>query len=309
MFLLPFIAALVLQLPHPYLIVAVEQAQARVVILDAETDWSLPQAVVWSWAAGADPAVNPAHVAWFNHPTDAKGYDDGRRMLVSASGGGVALIDVPSRSAIFYVHVGGNTHSIDLLPDGSIVSASSTGDSITLIRRTDDAVQDPAHPDRVDYPLSDAHGLHWDDARKLLWALGGKQMKAYALGKDDAGRPILAELETIDLPDTPQSRRYPRHGGHDLSPVPGRDELFVTDMDHLWVFDCETRAFRPFEPLHEARSVKSIDQARADGPVLLMQATESWWSDTVIQLQPDGRRTLPGGRFYKARWWDFPLGE
>src|SRR5690606_9581861 len=107
-------------------IVLAEQSGHRTAIADVST-----RQLVWEWPPDRSN-LPPAHVQWFHNPSDAKVVYGGKYLLTCASGGGVALVRMADRQAVFYAYAGGNTHSIELLPDGNIVAASSTGNYLTL---------------------------------------------------------------------------------------------------------------------------------------------------------------------------------
>lgn len=286
-------------------VVAAEQSQNRVVILDTTREWADPDAILWEWKPQNDPYVRPEHVEWFDYPSEVKPVNQGKSVMITASGGGVAMINVGSRTVEFYGYAGGNPHSVDLLPGNFIVSTSSDGNYVSLFTKPYSENRNPPAEQRLDYELSDGHGLYWDEQRDILWALGGKPLKRFIFGPDTNGKPILREDLEIRLPVTDESLRYPRHGGHDLSPVPCSNRVYITDMDHIWEMDLDTHQFYPFEKMHEAAMVKSVSRITCNGPVLIVKATESWWSDTVIQVEPEHTYTMPGARFYKVRWWPY----
>ena len=74
---------------------------------------------VWSWRAADSPEIPADMHALFRTTDDCKPVDGGRRILISSSGGGVALVDRETRRASFFARVT-NAHSIEMLP----VSAS-----------------------------------------------------------------------------------------------------------------------------------------------------------------------------------------
>ncbi|MCP4639182.1 MAG: hypothetical protein GY851_02045 [bacterium] len=198
---------------------------------------------------------------------------------------------VEDKRVPFYALAGDNTHSIELLPDGNLVSASSTG-SYLRVFCTDPVIGNP--PDDVKYSdvkLENAHGVVWDHKLQRLWAVGVHDLVRYRYN-DDRHNPVLTEDAQFKLPDA---------GGHDLFPVPGSRKLFITTWG-AWVFDTETERFAAFEPLRTGM-VKSISQREPGGPVITMKATESWWSDTIRFMNEDRTKTLDKARFYKARWW------
>jgi len=272
----------------PPLVLACEQAGARIVLLDSARDWSDPGAIVWAWSAKDDPAIPEDHVAWFSFPSDAKRVLGGEFVLTVASGGGVALISVADRSAAWHAYAGGNPHSADVLPDGNIVVASSTGDFIALFARATGANSDP-----VKLPFRFTHGACWDAERERLWVVGLEDLASYRyVGGPEA--PSLVEETRFRLPED---------DGHDLFPIPGTEKLWITTHSRIWTFDVEDEEFTPYAPLPEAESVKSVSMAGPDGRVMMMRAEEQWWSDSAWFPLEGRKNTLPGARFYKVRWW------
>lgn len=273
-----------------------EQASGRVVLMDSATDWADPSAELWAWDPHADPTLTDEQRGWFSNPSEAKPARAGTRVLVTASGGGLALVDVFTGHAVFVAYAGGNPHSAALLPDGRIVTVSSTGERVSLFDPS--AGSEPVQT----LPLVDAHGVVWDVGRQCVWALSGKTIAQYGYTPGEAD-PELALIQTINLPLTPEAQQHPRHGGHDLTRIPGEDAYFVSDMDHLWRFDPSDGLFTPLPQRHAMAHAKSISQLGEAGPIIVLQATENWWAEGPVALDGSQRWTLPGGRIYKARWW------
>ena len=111
------------QLPAKAYVLA-EQTRRAIVIRDAET-----QRNVWSW----DPytaCVPSAHQDWFINPSEVKPVFNKRYILMTASGGAVALIRLSDHKLMFYANCGQNPHSAEILPDGNIVTAESKSGEI-----------------------------------------------------------------------------------------------------------------------------------------------------------------------------------
>lgn len=273
-----------------------EQASSRVMLMDSNVDWSEDKAVIWSWSPLKDAGVMGERKSWFRNIDEAKPVHNGNQLIVTASGGGAALVDYKKAKAIASVYIGGSPHSADRLPDGRIVVASSNGDALSL--------WDPAVCEILQkLELPDAHGVEWDASRNRLWALGGKQLICLSYHPKNK-KPLRVEA-VIKLPVTDASKKYPRHGGHDLTRIPGEDAYFVSDMDHLWRFDCKTRTFKALKDKHGMPKVKSISRLGVKGPILVLQATEQWYSTGPQTLDQSKVWKLPKARIYKARWW-FP---
>jgi hypothetical protein len=269
-------------------IVICEQAQARIVILDADADWNTPEALTWEWRARETESLAEAERAWFEHPTDAKPVLGGDYLLITASGGGVALLRIRDQALLFRAFVGGNPHSAELLPDGAIVTASSTGSQLQLwkMEQPEQAVQSLA--------FSDAHGVAWDPQTARLWALGDRELIALSyLGKD--ARDPLQIVERFTLPSP---------GGHDLS----RDRsggLLLSTHTSCFRFDPVGAQFWEIPALAGIADIKSISEPQhlpKGLPTVYVRAETSWWSDNVASTQPDWQRQLVGSHIYKARW-------
>jgi uncharacterized protein DUF6528 len=269
-----------------------DQALARVALMDANADWSNPEAILWQWQAEDSPSIAVEQREWFRHPTDAKPVLGGNFVLITASGGGLALVRLDDKATLFHAHPGGNPHSAEILPDGNLVSASSTGSALklwSLVRQ--------AQPLQT-VTLFDAHGVSWDPQNELLWALGHDDLVSYRYHAEQS--PPLTENSRHPLPDP---------GGHDLQRSADGLAMVVTTQHGVWEFLPADGTYYPYPDLGSAIDVKSISepvyQRNRNSPTLLVRATDQWWSDTVVGIDPEMRYLLPGSKIYKARWWFF----
>lgn len=245
-------------------------------------------AKVWSWRAKDHPEF-PADLAKsFATTDDCKPVDGGKRILISSSSGGCALVERESGKPIWWVKVR-NAHSIEALPGGRIIVASSVGGDKLLLF-------DSATGDRVlwETPLPSAHGVVWDAARQRLYALGFKELRSYAPVNWDTATPALELKQTIPLPDD---------DGHDLSPVPGSADLVFTTDRHVWLFDRDQAAIRPHPEFKDRPGVKCVSVHPVTGRILLIQSGGGhWWCDTAEFLQPPAKVAFAGETLYKGRW-------
>lgn len=283
-----------------------EQAEHRLVLIEADADWAEEDAVVWQWQPSDSPAVKVEHHNWFHNPTDAKPVIGGDFVLMTASGGGVALIRLHDKAVVFYTHVGGNPHSAELMPDGAIATASSTGNSLQIWRL--DYRSSPIHA--VEIP--DAHGVCWDQSREILWVIGYDKLYAFRYHGID-GIPPLEYVSAVDLPSP---------GGHDLQRRALDDDLVLSTEDGVWIchpvfgahlsgsevgkttLDCD---FRRHELVGDWVNVKSVSEAPqsapAGSPTLVVKAEEQWWSPRIYSADGNWQREWAGSKNYKARWW------
>ncbi len=242
----------------------------------------------WSWRATERPELPDNLKNAFASGTDCKPLDGGRKILYASSSGGCALLERDGGKALWWARVR-NAHSIESLPGGRIVVASSVGgDRLVLF--------DASGGDRELWsgPLPSAHGVVWDPARGLLYALGFKELQSYELENWDGAEPALKLKDRHPLPDP---------DGHDLSPVPGGADLVVTTGRDVWLFDRDQGAFRPHPDFSGRKDVKCVAVHPENGRTLVIQATgKNWWTETAELFRPDARMLFKGEILYKGRW-------
>lgn len=292
-----------------------EQASKRILVLD-------PGRRVW------DPAADPSSVLWAFSPLGEAHYKDlrpdvswvypseskvrrvgGRTyVLTTASFGFVAVVDFPSGRRYWGAAIGPgddlfNPHSAEILPDGNVAVACSTGALVRLYA----ASQGPRASRYAEAELKGAHGLHWDGVREVLWAIGDDELVTYAVGGTRA-RPTLTRQFSVGLPvGTPGKTP----GGHDLFPVAGRaGRLWVTTNASVFQYDIAGRAFvQDFPGAAEIarKSVKGVGDDPRTGQVVSTVPEsglgETWWTTKVSVHQPASSYTLVNGGIYKARWF------
>jgi hypothetical protein len=264
-------------------IVLCEQSQHRIMIVDATSSRTL-----WEWTAG-NSNIAPKHIKWFDHPDEAKPVYNNKYLLITASGGGVALIRISDKKTVFYVFAGGNPHSAEMLPDGNIVSSSSTGNILQLFKV--DTLNFPDKVLRKSYPVIDGHNVVWDKRRKVLWAGSGERLHSYTYDAN-CEDPALSLADSLDLPGNL----------HDLFPIYGMDALWVTTDMHVYSFDLSSKKFKSINSKHPDH-IKSVSSGPGDFPVVMIHPKEEWWSDEVISLEGHRVFMKDGYKIYKARWF------
>ncbi|GAB3428375.1 DUF6528 family protein [Niabella aquatica] len=244
-------------------------------------------AVAWTWTV-AEAADLPFPYRKLMVPLDeCKPVDNGKKILLTSSGGGAVLLDVPTKKVLFYAKVP-MAHSAEILPHGRIVVALSThkaGNSIQLY--------DIARPDQLLFKdsLYSGHGVVWDTAADQLFALGFDQLRAYELKDWNTASPGLKLVQSWKLPD---------EGGHDLSAI-DNGELLVSTHHNVFVFNTRTGTFRVFDMLAGKKDIKSVTYNSKTHRLVYTQAEESWWAHHIYQKNPDQIIEIPGVKLYKVR--------
>ena len=248
-----------------------------------------PEAKKWSWRAEQSSAIPASFHTRFRSTDDCKPYE-GDLLLITASSGGVALIDRTTKECRFLAE-SKNAHSACLLPDRQIAVASSTGgDEVQFFDRNEQ--QKPVTVVQS-IPLLGAHGTVWDAKRECLWALGQTELLALVADADAKPQSRWSVLTRTPLPS---------NGGHDLSPQCDGDQLYVTTDAHVLMFHCEKHTFAVADGFGDQSKIKSVDHNSASDRIVFHQATEEhWWSDTIRFT--DGKKLkLTDERLYKVRW-------
>ncbi|MFF9900557.1 DUF6528 family protein [Streptomyces longispororuber] len=296
-------------------VLVTEQASRRLLVLDPRRrEWDPvadPSVVRWAFSPLGDPRwadLRPEE-SWV-YPCEAKPRRHRGRTLVltTASFGFVAAVEYPSGRRRWGAALGPgddlfNPHSAEVLPDGNVAVACSTGALVRLYAAS-------SGPDATRYAearLKGAHGLHWDRTRRVLWAVGDDELVAYRV-RGTPARPALDQAFAAPLPVAVPGRTA---GGHDLFPVAGRPgRLWVTTNASVFQYEKRTGTFHRNYAGHETvdrAKVKAVGNDPRTGQVLSTVPEsgleETWWTTRVSVHRPTGAYRLAGGGIYKARWW------
>lgn len=284
------------QLPAKAYVLA-EQSRRAIVIRDAETHRN-----VWSW----DPytaCVPAAQQDWFINPSEVKPVFNRRYILMTASGGAVALIRLADHKLVFYANCGQNPHSAEILPDGNIVTAESrSGEINTFVVDTVKVFGVKANTVK----LGNAHNVVWDKKRQYLYATGTMKEGVTALFRfkynGNRSNPTLTNQTRIYTFDK-------ESGGHDLFPVFGeQNKLWLTAASAVYKFDLSgvtdatnnDSAEPSCEKVYDIADIKSV----CNGPdgILMLKPTEEWWAEGLVNEKKEELFKMDGSRIYKGRW-------
>ena len=198
-----------------------------------------------------------------------------------------------------------NPHSIELLPNGVIAIASSTGSEVRFFTTTEKFSK---KPDAI-MSLEDAHGVLWDDENQILWAIGRTLLTAYRVTLNADGSVTVTE-------EVSRRATIPSDYAHDLAPVYGNtDALWITTGVHVYQFNKRTKTFSTeydgFKYLNRS-NVKGVGNFDDGMTVFVYPDGEfrSWTTKSVVLLRnQDGKMvkedlTSATGHFYKVRVWD-----
>lgn len=267
-------------------IVLADQSVNRVAIADIDS-----KQVVWEWRPALSN-VGANDVKWFTNMSDAKPVYNNKYILANASAGGVALVRIADKKTVFYAYGGnGNVHSAELLPDGNIVIAASTGNYLMLFKTDTSAYPYSGYTKKI--TVTDAHNIVWDKKRQLLWTASKNKLYAFAYNFNCTAPDLVLKDSTT----------LPASGSHDLFPLYGKDWLWLSSSSKVWAIDLNNKTVMEQSALPRVKSVSSGPGEKY--PAILLQSIDTekqWYSDKVIDMKGSTVFRLSGLKAYKARW-------
>ena len=286
-----------------------DQYNQRIDVIDLQGDNLDSAETAWSWKPTT--ALGFSSLTTFNSPTDAKlRYSKSLKKYVVAvcsSRGFMGVVDFATGKNLWQVSVTdeSNPHSIEYLPNGNVAVAASIGGWIRIYT----ASQGKSSTTYTQANLQGAHGVHWDDDRKILWCLGTEEITAYQIG-GTAAKPTLKELTQYHVPFTEDIR-----SGHDLSPVYGNKDRLWISAKTVYQFDIPSKSFvmaYDEEAVVDHNSVKGISNFSDSDTIVMVYPNGTYLthdSDRIfVSMLKDGdfygiTHTHPTGAYYKVRSW------
>lgn len=264
-----------------------EIGEARITMVDQPT-----AKVAWEWNVAEESQLTTAQKAWFVLPDEAKPVYDGTCLLVTASRGGAMLMRISDKKILFFANPAGNPHSAELLPDGNIVVASSTGNTLKVYvyNPSKAYVASPAQTINV----SDAHNVVWDAKRNCLWTASNNEILKFSYN----GNRTAPELEQVASYALPGSNK----NCHDLAPIYGEDALYVSSSTDVLRFDPQTHEFTS-AGFRINVNVKSVSTGPEGFPIIVMRPTStSYYSAEIVDKDGNSMYSRMSSWFYKGRW-------
>lgn len=272
------------------IIALVEQTGNQVMLVDRVSGKT-----IWNWTA-AQSDLSPAHQEWFALPDEVKPIYNCQYLLITSTRGGVAILRIRDKKVMFYACPKGQPHSAEVLPDGNIVVASSTdgtidGDKLRLYKV--DTVARLAAAPVATYPLAFGHNAVWDRANERLWATANDVLNAYKYITVE-GQPTLVLENSYPFPEG-------QNGAHELFPVHGINQLWLTTLKAVYKFNVATKEFVRFNASTTV-NIKCISSGPANYETIMLFPTESYWSDKLIDTGGRSVYQSSGAQIYKGRW-------
>ncbi len=200
-----------------------DQGNSRVIIRDLSVeDWSDDNGVVWEFKHKYCSSV--CGIKFRDVPFW------GGKVVVLCYHGGAMIVSYESRQLLFHTGLtGSNPHSVELLPNGTLIVASSTDNDVRIY-----APGEQKASQIVEFP--NAHGVLWDPTYEVVWMVGTNLLGAYLVGGTEEA-PTLSAIGGM-------SYKTPKSGMHDLAAsYSDPTKLFVTCGNGIMIFDKESEKF------------------------------------------------------------------
>jgi hypothetical protein len=240
----------------------------------------------WEWTPEESSGLPEEFVKYFQTNDECKPVGEDR-ILITSSGGGVALVDRETKNTLFYAYAP-NAHSAAYLPGDRIGVALSTAEKGNALQLFDiDGSNEILYSDS----LYSGHGAVWVAERESLFALGYDQLREYKLKNWETDQPSLEKVKEWEIPD---------ESGHDLF-LTSDQRLLLSTTNSVWQFDISSGKFSEFEPLKDVKHVKSVNWFPGTGELVYTKGEISWWSHHVYFEEPYDTLVVEDIKLYKAR--------
>lgn len=243
----------------------------------------------WTWTVDDTPALGK-YKGYFTTLDEVKPVNNCADLLITSTGGGVALIHIADKSVKFYAFPMGMPHSAEILPDGNIVVACSvTADGNLLkVYRYDALTPFAGEPVCVINNYS-GHNVVWDTYNDVLWATADDVINIYSYSLN------TCQLKLYD------SIKLPSANAHELFPVYGEEKMWLTTSSavykfNIYTYECTKVAGR------NLINVKSVSSGPKGFPTLTIVPKVSYYTDIVTDITGGEHFTREDGQIYKARW-------
>lgn len=259
----------------------------KILIIDPARSEGSDVKINWQWDISEATQLPEIYQKYLNPLDECKFVDNNTKLLVTASGGGVVLLDRKTKNILFYTY-SPMAHSAELLPGGRIVVALSThpdGNCIELydIRKSEECLFRDT--------ICSGHGVVWNQERERLYVLGGYDLRSYSLKNWDSEQPELQLEKTWKIPGA---------SGHDLSII-SKDALLLTEAWDAWVFNIPEERFSKFTPM-SVPDMKSVNyNLKTKRLIYTKGENDEWWTHHVYLQNPYQVIRIPEIELYKVR--------
>jgi len=249
--------------------------------------------VEWSWTSETSEQL-AEYKKFFTTLDEVKPVNGCEDLMVCSTSGGVAMIHIADGSIKFFALPMGQPHSIELLPDGNIVVATSVttdgnGNMLKVYKMPDAGANPFVEKEISSVPNYSGHNVVWDNYNDVLWATSDNVINMYSYDKKSYK---LKLYESISLPSS---------NAHELFPVYGEEKMWLTTGSAIYKFDIYSYECTKVASRYSS-NVKCVSSGPSGFPTLIVYPTESYYTDTVRDISGGVHFTKELAQIYKVRW-------
>lgn len=222
-------------------------------------------------------------------------------VLLVTVGKKAEMVDMDTKTVVWSTgEASDNSHSIELLPNGVIVTGGTVGNSITFFN-TNGA---DASKCLLEIKYPDAHGVLYDPKYDVVWVAGTNQLSAYKVTLNPDGSVSAVKDENLSVVT-------PEGGLHDLQPYFGNDDcLIISTGSYVRIYDKVSKTFIALVNQPHTKGVGVLP----NGDVIYMYhdelpGSEGWNTTLINRIDSETGVTTQiksnQGRFYKCRVLNF----
>jgi hypothetical protein len=265
---------------HPVIITDILNGEILVADLD-KADPFAKKNLIWQWSPSFQKGWGNVTTSQLKNAISGvkyrwSAYFETNVVLFTSSRNVVGMIEYPSGKCLWKAEVKYSPHSIELLPNGDIVVASSGGGTWEDGRLTYFALNGKGqYVKTTEHMLYSAHGVAWDPENNVLWASGFHAVEAYQMTTKQ-GQATLSKVAG-------KGATIADGSGHDLIPdYSNSDILWVTTNKTMMQFSKSKNAFLNEFPnsdyLKRVTTVKGV-AAFSDGVVAFATYSDKGQAD------------------------------
>ena len=157
------------------------------------------------------------------------------KVIVAATGTYAEVLSYDTGKKLWYTEsAASNAHGAELLPNGIVAVASSSGNEIRLFDMSGTRTKYKS------IAFTDAHAVLWDPEREVLWGIGKTYLKSFKVTKTAKDTIKVTEATSSKVPCQPDLYAW----GHDIAPIYGdNDKLWIAETRGLYIYSKSKNTF------------------------------------------------------------------
>ncbi len=165
------------------------------------------------------------------------------KVVVWCSEAVAEIVSYDTQKTLMSVTTGSNAHSVEITPDGKILAVAASFGSDVRFYNTDDGGYSSV-------VLNDAHGVLYDDEDDLFYMIGSSKLLVYKAEIKSDGSIELTEVNSVTIPAS---------NAHDIMPVDGGKELYVSATEGVYKYNKATGKFSKAISVKDVKGIGSFE--------------------------------------------------